>query len=207
MSGIVSMSPSSPLRFVHWSNLLSYTAVGSWLMAVYAAVAGRSWSGAGIGIAVAALADMYDGKFARFFQRGSDQKAFGTQLDSLVDAVAYGAGPVVCLTALANPGNGLPSGPFLIAALIYVISAITRLGFFNLESHATSSFVGVPTTIVGLFWSSAFLAEPGPTVATVGLFVTGALMVIPVSIPRPTGWRFLLFPGWALGLVILHVLR
>lgn len=207
MSGMVTMSPSSPLRFIHWSNLLSYTSVGSWLMAVHAAVVGRSWAGAGGWIALAALADMYDGRFAGLFHRSDDHQAFGTELDSLVDALAYGAGPVVCLTALAIPGNSVQRGLFLMAALVYMIAAITRLGFFNLKSHGTGRFVGVPTTIVGLLWSSAFLAEPGPTVVTAGLFLTGALMVMPVSIPRPTGWRFLLFPAWASGLVLLHLLR
>ena len=200
-------TPSSPLRFVRWSNLLSYASAGSWLMAVHAAVVGGSWAGAGSWIALAALADMYDGRFASFFHRGSDQKEFGTQLDSLVDAVAFGTGPVVCLAALASPGTRVQSGAFLVAALVYLISALTRLGFFNLKSHGTAGFIGVPTTIIGLLWSSLFLVAPGPTVATAGLLVTGALMVIPVSISHPTGWRFLLFPLWAVGLVVLQVLR
>lgn len=207
MSDRITLSPAWPLHFIHWSNLLSYASVGSWLLAVDAAVVGRSWAGAGGWIALAALADMYDGRFAGLFRRGADAQAFGTELDSLVDAVAYGAGPVVCLTALASPGPGLQSAPFLLAALIYLVSAITRLGFFNLKSHGTNGFTGVPTTIVGLLWSSAFLAEPGPTVAIVGLLATGAMMVAPVSIPRPKGWQFLLFPAWAAALVVLHLLR
>lgn len=197
----------SPLRFVHWSNALSYASVGCWLMAVHAAVVGGSWAGAGGWTALAALADMYDGRFARLFHRGSEHHEFGTQLDSLVDAVAFGTGPVVCLAALAGPGTRLQSGAFLVAALAHLISAITRLGFFNLKSHGTAGFIGVPTTIIGLLWSSLFLVEPGPTSASAGLLVTGVLMVIPVAIPRPTGWRFLVFPGWSVALVVLHALR
>lgn len=197
---------TSPLRFIHWCNLLSYASLGAWLLAVHAAVVGRSWAGAGGWIAVAALSDMYDGKFARAFRRGSDQDSFGIQLDSLVDVVAFGAGPVVCVAALASPAPGAQRGALLVAALCYVISTVTRLGFFNLVSHGTDHFIGVPTTIAGLLWSTLFLAEPGPAVVITGLLVTGALMVLPVPIPRPKGWRFLFLPAWALALAVAHAL-
>ncbi|MFQ6045957.1 MAG: CDP-alcohol phosphatidyltransferase family protein [Gemmatimonadales bacterium] len=198
--------PSSPLGFVHWSNLLSYASAGSWLMAVHSAVVGRSWAGAGSWIALAALADMFDGKFASLFLRSRHQREFGIQLDSLVDAVAFGGGPVACLIALTSPGTPAEGGAFLLAALVYLTAALTRLGYFNLESHADQGFVGVPTTIVGLLWSSLFFLEPSPNVATGGLLFTAALMLLPVSITRPTGWRFALFPAWAVGLVVLGLL-
>lgn len=199
-------APSSPIRFIHWCNLLSYASLGAWIMAVSAAVVGGSWAGAGGWIAVAALSDMYDGKFAGLFRRGSDQDAFGIQLDSLVDVVAFGAGPVVCVAALASPAPGVQGGALRVAALFYLISTVTRLGFFNLVSHGTDQFIGVPTTIAGLLWSTLFLVEPGSTAVTIGLLVTGALMVLPVPIPRPKGWRFLFFPAWALALAVVHAL-
>lgn len=198
---------SSPLRFIQWSNLLSYASLAAWLLAAHAAVSGGSWSGAGAWIALAALVDMYDGKFARLFRRGPDQNAFGTEIDSLVDVVAFGAGPVVCVVALVPPAPGVQRGALLVAALVYLISTVTRLGFFNIVSHGTGGFIGVPTTIAGLLWSTLFLMEPGSIVVTVGLVVTGALMVLPVPIPRPGGWRFLLFPASAVGLAVLHALR
>lgn len=200
-------APSSPLRLVRWCNLLSYASLGAWLLAVHAAVVTGSWAGAGAWIALAALADMYDGRFARLFRRGPDQEAFGTELDSLVDVVAFGAGPVVCIAALAGPAAHVPGGAMLVAAMVYLISTVTRLGYFNLVSHRADGFVGIPTTIAGVLWSTLFLFEPRVSVATVGLLVIGALMVLPIPIPRPRGWRFLLFPGWALGLAALHTLR
>lgn len=198
---------SSPLRYLHWSNLLSYGSLAAWLFAVHAAVVAGSWAGAGAWIALAALADMYDGKFARLFDRQPDQRRFGTELDSLVDVVTFGAGPVACVVALAHPAPGPPRAVLLGAGVVYLIATVTRLGFFNIVSHGSAGFIGVPTTIAGLLWSTLFLVDPEWTVATAGLLVTGALMVLPVAIPRPTGWRFLLFPAWALAMVMLHAFR
>lgn len=198
---------SSPLRFIHWCNLLSYASLGAWLMAVHAAVFGRSWAGAGAWIALAALADLYDGTFARLFDRDPDQQAFGMEIDSLVDVVAFGAGPVVCLLALTSPQFGAAQAVLFAAALVYLISTVTRLGFFNIASHDTHGFIGMPTTIAGLLWSTLCLMRPAATVVTMGFLITGALMVLPVSIPRPRGWVFLLFPAWTVGLVALHALR
>jgi phosphatidylserine synthase len=113
---------------------------------------------------------------------------------------------VVCIVALAASPSGMPRIALSLAALVYLISAVTRLAFFNIASHDTGGFIGIPTTIAGLLWSSLFLAEPGAPMATVGLLVTAALMVLPLPIPRPTGWRFLAFPAWALALVVLHAL-
>jgi len=197
----------SPLRYLHWSNLLSYGSLAAWLFAVHAAVVTGSWAGAGAWIALAALADMYDGKFAGLFDRRPEQRRFGMEMDSLVDAVAFGAGPVACVVALAHPAPGAPRAMLLAAGVIYLIATVTRLGLFNIVSHGSGRFIGVPTTIAGLLWSALFLAGPGWVMATVGLLVTGTLMVLPVAIPRPTGWRFLLFPAWALGMVMLHAFR
>lgn len=197
----------SPLRFIQWANALSYASLGASLLAIEAAVRRGDWGGAGAWIALAALADMYDGRFARLFHRGADQQAFGTEIDSLVDVVAFGVGPIVCVMALGGLPSGLAGIALLAAAMVYLIAVVTRLGFFNLASHETGGFVGVPTTIAGLAWSSLFLLQPGATLVTAALVITGALMVLPIRIPRPMGWRFLAFPVWALGLAGLHALR
>lgn len=124
-----------------------------------------------------------------------------------MDVATFGAGPVACVVALAHPAPGAPRAALLAAGVAYLIATVTRLGFFNIASHGSGGFIGVPTTIAGLLWPTLFLVGPEWTVATVGLLVTGALMVLPVAIPRPTGWRFLLFPAWALGMVMLHAYR
>jgi phosphatidylserine synthase len=65
---------------------------------------------AGALLAAAALADTFDGGFARSFTRTERQCRVGRQLDSLVDIVAFGVAPVAVLAALAPPeGAGVAS--------------------------------------------------------------------------------------------------
>jgi phosphatidylserine synthase len=93
---------------------------------------------------------------------------------------------------------------WIAAALIYLVSALTRLGFYDLHHGETPGFVGLPTTVAGLVWSSAFLARPSAFAATVLLIACGVAMVSAVPIPRPRGLGLLAFGGWAAVLVVLH---
>ena len=98
---------SYPARYISPCNLLTYASLCCSLMAVLAAREYRSWEAAGLLLAISALADTFDGKFARLFKRSESEKAFGAQLDSLVDGVSFGIVPVICLLS----ANYLFSGP------------------------------------------------------------------------------------------------
>jgi len=86
---------SYPARYIRLCNLLTYISLLCSLLAVFAAREYRSWEAAGLLLAVSALADTFDGKFALLFQRTANESEFGAQLDSLVDAVPFGIVPVV----------------------------------------------------------------------------------------------------------------
>lgn len=76
--------------------------------------------------------------------------------------------------------------------------------FYDLHHAETRGFVGLPTTVAGLVWSSAFLGRPA-AIQSAALLVGCALaMVSAVPIPRPRGLGLLAFGGWAAVLVILH---
>ena len=93
---------SYPARYLRCSNLLTYLSLLSGLLAVIVARQWRSWEYSGVLLAVSAFADTFDGRFARLFSRSESEKAFGAQLDSLVDAFAFGIAPVVCLQSLVR---------------------------------------------------------------------------------------------------------
>ena len=57
---------------------------------------------AGALIALAAIADTFDGRFARLFAADAGQVGLGAELDSLCDACTFGLAPVVCTAALAG---------------------------------------------------------------------------------------------------------
>ncbi len=88
---------TGPARYVHASNGVTYLSLLAGLLAVVTAREWRSWSAAGGLIAVCALADTLDGRFARLFRRDADAQRFGVELDSLADALTFGLVPVVAL--------------------------------------------------------------------------------------------------------------
>jgi CDP-diacylglycerol---serine O-phosphatidyltransferase len=96
-------------------------------------------------IVLAALADMFDGRIARFTRTGSD---FGAELDSLVDAVSFGVAPAMIMYFLF-----LQEGVWnWTIAFLYIAAAIVRLARFNVEQsgRAKTSFHGLPSPAAGV---------------------------------------------------------
>lgn len=199
--------PTRPMRYLHPSNLVSYLSLLAALAAVGVAKELQSWSLAGGFLAVCAVADTLDGRFARLFPRTSLQAQFGVQLDSLADAVTFGLTPVVALYLLLPFHSVSGRLVWLAAALFYVVTALTRLGFYNLHLAETPEFVGLPTTVAGLIWSTAFLGEPSAGLTGALLIACGAAMISVVRLPRPRGAGTLAFLGWGVVLALVHGLR
>jgi len=176
-----------PYAFLSPPNLLTYISVACALFALVA-VGPEGRALAGLCIGLAAIADAFDGRFASLFNRDEDAKRFGGQIDSLADAIAFGVTPPICLYRVASPPEGPLRWLWLAGALFYALAALTRLAYFNLsldDEEGKTGFVGVPTTLMGLFWTLLLLLPPGPWVALGGLVVGGALMVSPFKLGRP----------------------
>jgi CDP-diacylglycerol--serine O-phosphatidyltransferase len=172
-----------------------------------AVVAGaqHSWSAAGGLIALAVIADTFDGRFARMFNRTNDRQEFGAQIDSLSDAVTFGLVPMVTLYLLLPRSETAMDAAFGAAALAYVIAAITRLGYYNLTNTETSGFVGLPVPAAGLILSTAFMARPGTEGAALVALCTAVAMVSPIRVPRPRGSGMVAFVLWSTALLVFHL--
>jgi len=191
--------PDAPWRFFHASNLLTYLLAVAGILAIRGGEHGLAWQ-AGAGLAITSLLDLFDGRFARSFPRTAAQKGFGVQIDSLSDSFAFGAVPVV-LAALAVPGR-MPYW-LMFSLLLYLLCALTRLGYYNLQVGQQSGFVGVPTTLMGLMWSLLWCFRLTAPVIAVMMVAGGLSMVAPIRIPRPTPVVFyslvalsVLLAGW-----------
>ncbi len=194
----------SPARYFHPSNLMTYLSLLSGLLAVWAAKELQSWSLAGAFLALCSLSDLVDGKFARLFNRTPDQKEFGVQLDSLTDALTFGLVPVIALALLLPPLPVAATMTWWAVAFFYSLSVITRLGFYNLRHQERSDFVGLPSTVSGLIWSSVFLIEPSALLSVAILVTCGTAMVSDIPIRRPGGLGLATLGGWAALLICLH---
>ena len=193
------MRAQSPAACFHPSNTLTYLSLVAGVCAIAAATHGIG-AAAGALIAVAAIADTFDGRLARRFRRTESMRAFGAELDSLCDAAVFGAAPVVCSASLTRSAAGAWEFLWWCSAFTFIACTVTRLAFYNLVDDA-EGFVGVPAPAAALLWSSLQLAAPTPLIEATLFVLAGAAMVAPIRIPRPSGVWLTAFVLWPVGLL------
>ena len=79
-----------------------------------------------------------------------------------------------------------------------IICAVTRLGYYNVHHHEQSGFVGLPTTLAALLWSTLFLLHPSAPSSIAALVGIGLAMVLFFPVPRPRGVAWWAYLGWRL---------
>lgn len=129
-------------------------------------------------IALAAVADFFDGFSARLLHAVSN---IGAELDSLSDLVSFGLAPaMVMLNMMRDHGE---MSLCYVALLLGVFGAV-RLARFNVDTNQTTTFTGLPIPANAIFWIgfSAFYATHDlPAWAVILAVVTlSYLMVCPL---------------------------
>jgi CDP-diacylglycerol--serine O-phosphatidyltransferase len=198
----------SPAAGFHPANLLTYVALTSGLAAIAAALQGHR-AAAGACLAMAALADTFDGRFARRFTRTPAMRAFGGELDSLSDAVAFGVAPVAVVTLALGGGSGGIRPIWWAAAGAYVLCALTRLAHYNVVQNVGSAgggFIGLPAPAAALVWSTLLVFDPGSLAAALTAILLAAAMVAPFGLRRPGRSGLTAFAAWPLALIVVHAI-
>jgi CDP-diacylglycerol--serine O-phosphatidyltransferase len=156
----------------------------------------------------AGLCDLFDGFVARRTKRTEEQDAFGLQIDSMADMAAFGVVPAFLAMHL-----GLTSPVEVVALVFYVCCAAMRLAFFNV--HGTTDdgerryYTGVPVTYsalvfpVLLLFATAPGEPPSPWLIQAYFWVLGALFIMRIPVPKPSGVFYAIFPLVALVLTII----
>lgn len=107
---------------------------------------------------VAGICDLFDGTIARMCKRTEEEKAFGIQLDSLVDVINFLAFPIVIYLNI-----GLTKWYFIILYIMYAICGTARLAYFNIsleeenKDKAVKYYSGLPVTFAALIIPLAYL--------------------------------------------------
>jgi CDP-diacylglycerol---serine O-phosphatidyltransferase len=177
------MTRAAALQF-RWANLLTYLAIVAAAVAI-AFTTGpstRFWAGAGIAAAIAF--DLFDGRFARLFQRTEDERRVGIEIDSLADVISFGLAPSICMLR-ATPAGPVARTVLLVAALFYLLCIVTRLAHFNVFQAETGGFIGLPSNMPALVCAVVLLWVPDPTLTALVLIVGGAATVGGFRIRRP----------------------
>ncbi len=189
--------------------------LGNLFFGVWAIVAASrgNYSQAGLFVVLGGVMDALDGRVARATKTGS---RFGTELDSLVDAVSFGVAPALIMYfAVLNR-----EGWAWLLCFIFIACVVMRLARFNVEQggRAKTHFHGLPSPAAGMtlavyYWfsqtplySQTVIGDlPWETVMKVVMLVLSWLMVSHVLYPAvpniSRSWKG--FIGVALVLVTL----
>ena len=142
----------------------------------------------------AGVCDVFDGKVASTKKdRSRSEKRFGIQIDSLSDLVCFGVLPAVIVYTLG--GSRLR----VLACGAYVLCALIRLAWFNVDEEARQDFdtgrrkvyLGLPVTsaaaifplLIGL---GTLRHWPLHVMAPLTLLVVAAAFLTPFSIRKPS---------------------
>ncbi len=121
--------------------------LGNLFFGIFAIVSASrgDFDGAARYIVFSAIADTLDGRIARATKTGS---RFGSELDSLVDAISFGVAPafIMYFAVLNNTGWDW------IFCFLFVACAVVRLARFNVESagKGNTHFTGMPSPAAGM---------------------------------------------------------
>lgn len=104
-------------------------------------------------LVIAVFFDYMDGRVARNLGGSS---AFGEELDSLADALSFGAAPAFLMYASFLSDKGGMAGA--IGAAFFALCGVLRLARFNV-THTTGGFQGLPIPAGGLALASIIIAR------------------------------------------------
>lgn len=204
-------SPRGMLWFARdLPNLCSLAGLMSALLGVYFAIV-HVFPAAMIALVWAVVFDWFDGRIARVLKdRTDEQRAFGAQLDSLIDVVSFSVAPAVLLLSIGGFRPWFVPGAFVVLA-----TGVIRLSYFNVFGLAKGSVyrgLALDNNVIILVFLFAFQrvmsAALFVAVLYVALMVLAALNVVPLRTPKlGGGWYYAIlayalaasmFFGWQL---------
>lgn len=105
------------------------------------------WQWAAIFIGIAAVADFFDGFFARLLRAYSE---LGKELDSLCDLVSFGVAPALTLFYVLEAVGAEEWLRWCV--FVIPVGAALRLARFNIDTRQSSVFIGLPVPANAIFW-------------------------------------------------------
>ena len=167
-----------------------------------------------VGMIIAAVCDMFDGKVARHLKNRSEiAKEFGVEIDSLADIVCF-----IVIPAFTIFLYGLNEWYQIVFLALYIVCGVIRLAYFNVamsdKDKAIEYYQGLPVPvsvlIFGLVWLYSKALNYNPvTVYTILVPIVGLLHISKIKIKKFTnnffyiGVCILAIIGIVLGIFIL----
>ena len=194
--------------FYNYTVWLTYAGAAAAVCEIFFSAGGHPFWGV-ICLLFAGATDMFDGKIASTMKRNEAEKNFGIQIDSLCDLISFGVLPVAI-----GYGLGLSGGFFFVSAVLYIICAIIRLAYFNVdeimrqknENGSRKTYYGLPVTAAAMLFPLIYglkdlLSAALLPVYQVALFAVAAAFILKFKIRKPRGAA--LWVIFALGLAVV----
>jgi phosphatidylserine synthase len=194
--------------FFDAANLLTLTGLLGSIAAITFAVNG-AFHAAAIGLVFAFFFDGIDGPVSkRIPGRTDNDRAFGANMDSLVDMAGAGVTLAVVLLAYGEFGVAYIPGAFALAG-----AAALRLSYFNVYGLApgTTRYIGLPTDQAIIAIATVMLldgpldSELFPMVLYGAAIAVASLMVSPLRVPKLEGVWFYSFNAIAIAIAAGHL--
>ena len=159
---------------------------------------------------IAGICDLFDGQLARKCKRTEQEKNFGIELDSLVDAIDFIALPIVIFLRLQ-----MNTWYHYIIMVIFAICGIARLAYFNImvedNNKPVKYYMGLPVTYTALIFPVFYLLKYILPLNIFSIIYTGliaivaVLNIINIKIIKPKGMAYLVFSLLAIIMLILYL--
>ena len=187
-------------------NICSLAGLFCAVLSIYFAILGN-FPIAIIGMIWAVFFDWGDGIIARRMKGRTDEyRAFGGQLDSLIDIVSFGICPAVFLLSY-----GEFSPWFLPGAFVIVATSAIRLSYFNvfgLVDDSTYMGLALDNNVIILAFVFLFNGLFGHTIFTVIIYTMFMVMAVfnlaPIRTPKFTGRWFYALGVYVTGLTAIY---
>ncbi|MGP1349701.1 MAG: CDP-alcohol phosphatidyltransferase family protein [Stomatobaculum sp.] len=161
-------------------------------------------------LAFAGVFDLADGPVARRCRRSEEEKHFGTELDSLADAVSFVAFPAVIALSL-----GAMTWYRLLLLIFFAVCGIARLAYFHIlvgemDGEPLRFYRGLPVTYTALLLPLLYALLWRLTAAQFAVFygwalpAIGVLEILDIPVRKPSGAAYLLFGLLFVGLLLFY---
>jgi CDP-diacylglycerol--serine O-phosphatidyltransferase len=183
------------IGFYNYSVILTYVGLASSIVGI-TEIFQQHYKWALLCLIISGICDMFDGKIARAMKNRSDEeKVFGIQIDSLCDLICFGMLPGLF-------GYYTCSNRYLgtLAAVLFVLAAVIRLGYFNVKEMARQQqttehrkyYQGLPVTTISMILPTVYIVRqligtqhiPGSYYSIV-LLIVSFLFVFDFKVKKP----------------------
>lgn len=198
------------IGFYNYSVILTYIGLASSVFGITQIAEGRE-AIPFLCLLFSGICDLFDGKIARSKKNRTDrEKVFGIQIDSLCDLVCFGVFP-----AVIGYSYGFNHGLGLISAIMIVLGAVIRLGYFNVmeeerqrsTTEPRKNYQGMPVTTVAIILPLLFLGKANipekvyPYMFQGFMILISILFVLKINIKKLSGRGILIL--FTMGAIII----